>query len=95
MTATEVQARLGRPAQVISKPPNTEYHYESCRGFYVVPDSAPAYTVDVGGIVVISGNRGVLSVSSPQRITEKIAWEWDYYNYSSDEGAIRTSSTPF
>ncbi len=94
MTAEQVQSRLGRPHQIVSTPLNTQYHYEKCRGFYVVTEE-DAYTIDVGGIVVISGARGVTSVTSPERPEEKIACEWDYHNYPWDSGFCRTPSTPF
>jgi hypothetical protein len=95
MNASQVQARLGAPAKIVAVPPNTEYHYEKCRGFYIIPDSGSPYTTDVGGIVVLSGNRGVISVTSPERVTDKIACEWDYYNFAWNQGVCRTPSTPF
>jgi hypothetical protein len=48
-----------------------------------VPESpiAAKYTVmNVGGVVVISGLRGVISTSSPIRIEETVVCELDYYN---------------
>jgi hypothetical protein len=99
MSASQVQARLGAPAKIVSVPPNTEYHYEKCRGFFIVPDSGSPYTTDVGGIVVISGARGVISISSPERVTDKIYCEWDYYNQPWNtpwgDSFCRSPSTPF
>ncbi len=99
MSASQVQARLGAPAQIVAAPPNTEYHYEKCRGFYIVPDGSPPYTLDVGGVVVISALRGVISIKSPERPSDKIACEWDYYNQPWNspwvQSFCRTPSTPF
>ena len=95
MSASQVQSRLGQPARIVSEPPNTEYHYEKCRGFYIIPKEDPPYTIDVGGVVVISGERGVISINSPERPEDKIACEWDYYNYTWDSGICRTPTTPF
>ena len=101
MTATQVQDRLGAPAKIISSPPNTQYHYERCRGFWSVDKEATETTeattvvTNVGGIVVISGLRGVISVTSPERIDKKIICEYDYYNFPEEAGVCRTSSTPY
>ena len=53
-----------------------------------VPPAVPAspvaaqYTIkEIGGVVVISGARGVTSVSSPLRIEEAFNCELDYYKY--------------
>jgi hypothetical protein len=101
MSATQVQERLGAPAKIISVPPDTQYHYERCRGFWQVDKeatettAATTFVTDVGGIVVISGARGVISVTSPERIDKKIICEYDYHNYSEEAGVCRTSRTPF
>ncbi len=43
---------------------------------------AAAYTIkEIGGVVVISGSRGVTSVTSPLRIEEAFNCELDYYKY--------------
>jgi hypothetical protein len=117
MSSDQVQARLGAPIRITSTPPNTEYHYEKCRGFLKITsdatagtpakDAVPAvidpatgliitpatpaeasvpgipakYTVtDYGGVVVISGARGVISTASPIRDADLIVCELDYYN---------------
>jgi hypothetical protein len=95
MSASQVQARLGAPAKIVSTLPNSEFHYEKCRGFYIIPESGSPYITDVGGVVVISANRGVISITSPERITDKIACELDYYNFAWNQGVCRTPSTPF
>lgn len=101
MSATEVQNRLGAPAKIISVPPNTQYHYERCRGFWQIDKEATETTeattvvTNVGGIVVISGLRGVISVTSPERIDKKIICEFDYYHYSEEAGVCRTSNNPY
>ncbi len=99
MSAAQVQARLGQPIRIVSAPPNTEYHYEKCRGFLRVTEDGTApvaatataaavpgklpkvVATNVGGVVVISGLRGVISVSSPIRIEDLIVCELDYFNF--------------
>ncbi len=105
MSAEQVQARLGAPIRIVSSPPNTEYHYEKCRGFltleaestpYVaakpatattdavdeVPGKPAKYVIyNMGGVVVVSGARGVISVASPSRYENLVICELDYYNY--------------
>ena len=96
MSASQVEARLGKPIKIISNSTSTEYSYERCRGFLkqatdYVPavDTTPAvkatYEItDVGGVVSINSTRGVTAVSSPIRVTDKIVCELDYYNYAYD-----------
>jgi hypothetical protein len=97
MSASQVQARLGAPAQITNDSTNTIYLYEACRGFRVlekeavpevpattpaVPAKPPEYgTINTSGSVTISGARGVLSVASPERIEEKVFCEWNYYDF--------------
>lgn len=51
MDATQVQARLGAPIRIVSVPPNTEYHYERCRGFLKLAADATDDTVSNSGVV--------------------------------------------
>ena len=44
------------------------------------PVAAKYVVMNVGGVVVISGSRGVISTSSPIRIEETVLCELDYYN---------------
>ncbi len=44
------------------------------------PVAAKYSVMNVGGVVVISGSRGVISTSSPIRIEETVECELDYYN---------------
>ncbi len=105
MSASQVEARLGKPSKIISNATSTEYYYEKCRGFAKVATEATEPTqpvaavgttprvpgipgkpttyewTDVEGVVTISGARGVTATSSPERITEKIVCEFDYYRY--------------
>jgi|GEM_PF-7032558 hypothetical protein len=63
-----------------------------------VPESpvAAKYTVmNVGGVVVISGARGVISTSSPIRIEETVVCELDYYNNPYDAIYARDTTTYF
>jgi hypothetical protein len=117
MSASQVQARLGAPIQIISTAASTEYYYEKCRGFLKktadategtpAKDAVPAvidpvtgaittpatpaeaakpgkpaqYVVsNYGGVISISGTRGVISTTSPIRDEELIVCELDYYN---------------
>jgi hypothetical protein len=108
MTASQVQARLGAPASIVAVPPNTEYHYERCRaGLFHKADATETKAEDdvniyFGGVVQISGNRGVLSVVSPILDSDlPMHCEWDLYNYPFNyEGGVgpsrcRTSNNPF
>ena len=46
------------------------------------PGKLPKYVItDVGGVVAISGARGVTNVTSPIRIDELTVCELDYYNF--------------
>jgi hypothetical protein len=118
MSADQVQARLGAPAQIVSTPPNTEYRYERCRaGLFHVADAVPETpatptsaaipgkeeedtTIFFGGVVVISGSRGVINVTSPVITGDKpMHCEWDLYNYPFNYGSgprvCRDSYNPF
>jgi predicted small secreted protein len=87
MSASQVEARLGKPTKIVSTQTSTEYHYERCRGFWKIETAATATTpekavvVDVEGVVVISAARGVTALSGPVRITDTIRCEFDYYNF--------------
>jgi hypothetical protein len=131
MSASQVQARLGAPIQIISKATSTEYYYEKCRGFLKktadatdgtpAKDAVPAvvdpitglittpatpavpakpgkpaqYVVsNYGGVVSISGTRGVISTTSPIRDEELIVCELDYYNNPS-AGIYTTDNRAF
>ena len=107
MSAAQIEARLGRPAKIDSTTTTTTYTYERCRGFLIqTADAVPATgtaaaipakfsVTDVSGVVVLSGSRGVTSVTTPERIDEMSACELDYYNYREEQGICRNSSTPF
>jgi predicted small secreted protein len=107
MSADEVQARLGKPSKITSTGTQTQYDYEACRGFVRIdtdPVAAVGATpavpgkysvIDIPGSIVLTSGRGVTSITSPERIKEKIECELDYYNYSYDAGKCRTASTPF
>jgi hypothetical protein len=108
MSADQVQARLGAPAKIISTATSTEYHYERCRGFWkIVSDQVvdattglvttpeKTVTIDVEGVVVIGGLRGVISMTTPERIVDTIRCEWDYYNYPSSYVCRNPAINPF
>ena len=101
MTATQVEARLGKPAKIISNPASTEYHYERCRGFLKIEAAATATTeekvviINVEGVVLLSGAKGVVGITSPQRIDATIRCEYDYYNYPEEAEVCRTSNNPY
>ena len=101
MSATQVQERLGAPAKIISNSTSTEYHYERCRGFLKIDAAATETTeeklviINVEGVVVIGGLRGVTSVTSPERIDATIRCELDYYNYAEEAVVCRTSGNPY
>jgi hypothetical protein len=96
MSASQVEARLGKPVKIVSTSTSTDYHYERCRGFLKItaegtpatdttPAKAPTYVItDVGGIVVISAARGVTAVTSPERIDALTVCELDYFNHPYD-----------
>jgi hypothetical protein len=113
MSASQVEARLGKPAKIDTTVTTTTYTYERCRAFVV--ETAPAVpgtpasgttpavpakpaefgVIEVSGAVVLSSGRGVISVSTPERIDEEIECELDYFNYREEQGICRNSSTPF
>jgi hypothetical protein len=108
MSADQVQARLGAPAKIISTATSTEYHYERCRGFWkIVSDQVvdattglvttpeKTVTIDVEGVVVIGGLRGVTSMTTPERIVDTVKCEWDYYNYPSSYVCRNPATNPF
>ncbi|MDO8767970.1 MAG: hypothetical protein Q7K57_04570 [Burkholderiaceae bacterium] len=101
MSATQVQDRLGAPAKIISTSTSTEYHYERCRGFLKIETAATTTTaeklvvINVEGVVLINGVRGVIAVTSPERINATIRCEFDYYNHTEEEGFCRDSSNPY
>jgi hypothetical protein len=107
MSASDVEARLGKPIRIISSATSTQYQYERCRGFLkrteegtpataTTPAKPPTYVItDVGGSVVISGARGVTSVTSPERIDELVQCELDYYNHPYDTIYAKNPSTGY
>ena len=107
MSASQVEARLGKPAIITTTATTTNYTYERCRAFVqITADAVPATAttpavlpktviIEVGGSVSFSSGRGVVSVSTPERIKDKIDCELDYYNYPEELGICRTSATPF
>ena len=111
MSAGQVEARLGKPTQITSTQTDATYIYEACRGFKVVvtdavpatsttPAVPPVYSTTLtSGSVVISTSRGVTNVKSPERITDKVSCEWDFYNYPYAAGQefryCRTESNQF
>ena len=109
MSAGQVEARLGKPAQITSTSNSTQYNYEACRGFRVITTPAVAATTttpavpavititDVQGSVVISSSQGVTSVNSPLRVSTVIQCELNYYDFPNN-GSInncRNDNYPF
>jgi hypothetical protein len=107
MSASQVEARLGKPIKIVSTTTSTEYQYERCRGFLkrtsegtpatstaaAVP---PTYVItDVGGVVTLSAARGVVSVTSPARIEDLVQCELDYYNRPYDAIYAYNSETGY
>ena len=96
MTAGQVEERLGKPIKIVSTLTTTTYNYERCRGFLKItaegtpatlttPAKPPTYVItDVGGVVVLTANRGVTAVTSPERIEALTVCELDYFNYPYD-----------
>jgi outer membrane protein assembly factor BamE (lipoprotein component of BamABCDE complex) len=107
MSTSQVEARLGKPAIITTTATTTNYTYERCRAFVKIDTPAVAATtttpavaakttiIEVGGSVSFSSGRGVVSVSTPERIKETIECELDYYNYREELEICRNSSTPF
>ena len=61
-----------------------------------IPGKPTTYEwTDTGGVVTISGARGVTSTTSPERITEKIVCEFDYYGYPEASVVWGTRTTTF
>jgi hypothetical protein len=96
MSASQVEARLGKPVKIVSTTTTTEYHYERCRGFLKItaegtpatgttPAKPPTYVItDVGGVVLLTATRGVTAVTSPERIEALTVCELDYFNHPYD-----------
>ena len=108
MSASEVEARLGKPDTITSTPTSTQYQYERCRaGLFVdekETDTKPQteITIFFGGALTISPSRGVTNVVSPVLKGDKpMICEWDLYNYPFNYGGgigpnvCRTSNNPF
>ncbi|MFM2083603.1 MAG: hypothetical protein RLY95_421 [Pseudomonadota bacterium] len=96
MSTSQVEARLGKPASIVSTTTTTTYTYERCRAaeFTITagiaatattPAVAPVVgTIYYGGSVVFNSGKGVIAINTPV-ITETKAQncEWDLYNYPS------------
>lgn len=83
MSATQVESFLGKPAKIVATPEQTEYTYEACRVFAIFDETTgdiKSFTL-IPGTVVLSGLRGVTSISSPIRL-EAISSEVDPTNFS-------------
>jgi outer membrane protein assembly factor BamE (lipoprotein component of BamABCDE complex) len=108
MTASQVEARLGKPATITASATSTTYVYERCRaGLFHEADATEDkpeidVTVYFSGTVVISGTRGVISFQTPTLDSDMpMHCEWnlhDYpFNYNGGIGpsVCRTSNNPF
>ena len=113
MTAAQVEARLGKPATITSTPTSTAYNYERCRAglFHEADATETASEKDVttyfGGVILISGSQGVISIDSPKLDSDKpMHCEWNlydfpfnysgaYYNGEYERAWCRTEKTPF
>ncbi len=61
-----------------------------------IPGKPTTYEwIDVEGVVSISGARGVTATTSPERITDKIVCEFDYYRYPEAGVVWGTKTTTF
>lgn len=83
MSATQVESFLGKPAKIVATPAQTEYTYEACRVFAIFDATTgdiTSFTL-IPGTVVLSGNRGVISINTPIRL-EAISREVDPNNFS-------------
>ena len=99
MSASQVEARLGKPARIDSAVSSVVYHYERCRGGYFLEKAGtpatgttPAVrdeymTYYSSGSLVISSGKGVLSTTPPVLRSDKpMDCEWDFYNYPTNYG---------
>ena len=61
-----------------------------------VPGKPETYSwVDAGGVVTLSGARGVTSTTSPQRVDLVLVCEFDYYRYPEATVLSRSVTTTF
>lgn len=99
MSSAEVEARLGKPATIVTTTTTTTYSYERCRsGYFLVEDAVAAsgttaatpakyQTFYFGGTVDFTNGRGVSKVTTPVLDSElPMACEWDMYNYPFNYG---------
>jgi outer membrane protein assembly factor BamE (lipoprotein component of BamABCDE complex) len=108
MSASQVEARLGKPASISSTAESTTYFYERCRaGLFHEADATETtpekdVTIYFGGTVQIGAAKGVVSYKSPQLEGGKpMHCEWNLYDYPFNyQGGVgpsvcRTSNNPF
>jgi outer membrane protein assembly factor BamE (lipoprotein component of BamABCDE complex) len=108
MSASQVEARLGKPDTITSTSTSTQYQYERCRAGLFVDEKATEekpqteVTIYFGGALTISASKGVTNVISPALKGDKpMICEWDLYNYPTNYGGgvgpfvCRSSNNPF
>jgi hypothetical protein len=99
MSASQVEARLGKPATITSTASLTTYNFERCRAGYFLTKEAVAATTSsaaipaeyqtffFGGTVTLTASQGVTSVKTPVLDSDKpLSCEWDMYNYPFNYG---------
>ena len=99
MSASQVEARLGKPATITTTSSSTTYNFERCRaGSFLTKEAVAAtsttagtpveyQTFFFGGTVTLTASRGVSSVTTPILDSDKpLACEWDMYNYPFNYG---------
>jgi hypothetical protein len=101
MSASQVEARLGKPATITTTSTLTTYNFERCRaGNFLTKEAVTAtstaaatpaeyQTFFFGGSVTLTASRGVSSVTTPVLDSDKpLACEWDMYNYPFNYGEL-------
>jgi hypothetical protein len=99
MSASQVEARLGKPASITITSASTTYVYERCRaGLFLEKEAVAATDTEpgtpaeyrtyyFGGSVSLNAGQGVTSVTTPVLSADKpMSCEWDLYTYPSNYG---------
>jgi outer membrane protein assembly factor BamE (lipoprotein component of BamABCDE complex) len=99
MSASQVEARLGKPATITATSAQTTYTYERCRaGNFLEKEAVAATSTEpatpaeyrtyyFGGSLTLNAIQGVTSVTTPVLNSDKpMACEWDLYTYPSNYG---------